>query len=332
MHKHYIKMLVCPVCHHELEWHIQEENQDRIINAKASCKACEAEYEVRDEIAVFLTDQLSRNDLWDSGESSMEKFFKENPDTYQKLMNTPEEELNGADYWFKASYFEMKKDFLTSSRMFKQGFEKIYTKDYINGWDSQMDYIVNNIENDQPIIDLATGKGYLVEKLLMKKENYVAATDFSPTILRRNKEYYKAKGLYDKLSLISFDARKTPFRDNSITTMTSNMGLQNIEQAGEVTKELNRITQSEFMPVMCFIDKDDKTHIELLNKFGINAYSTRENAVETFKKSGWDIEICNSFLADIKPTPKGEILEGGEIDGFPIEDTQVEFCVVKLRK
>ncbi len=332
MHKHYIDMLVCPLCHNELEWNIQKENEDRIINAKVSCLSCKSEYEVKDEIAVFLTNQLSRNDLWDNSESSLEKYLKENSDIYDKLMNTPEEELNGADYWYKAAYFEMKRDFLTSSRMFKHSFEKIYTRDYIDGWDSQMNFIIKNIESNHSIIDIASGKGYLIEKLLMRTKNYVVATDFSPTILMRNKEYYKANGLYDRLSLIAFDARKTPFRDNCIVTMTSNMGLQNIEQAGEVVSELNRITQKEFMAVMFFVNKDDKIHIDLLNKYGNIAYATRDNALETFRKSGWDIKICNSFLADIKPTPKGEILEGAGIDGFPVEDTQVEFCVIKARK
>ncbi len=87
--------------------------------------------------------------------------------------------------------------------------KKIYTQDYINGWKSQIDFILKNIEINKPIIDIASGKGYLVEKLLKETKNYVVATDFSPTILARNKEYYKYKGLYNRLSLIAFDARKT---------------------------------------------------------------------------------------------------------------------------
>jgi uncharacterized protein YbaR (Trm112 family) len=325
-------MLVCPVCRNELEWHIQEENEDRIINAKATCVSCKSEYEVKDEIAVFLTDLLSRNDLWEQGESSLEKYLKENPGIYEKLMNAPEEKLNGADYWFKASYFEMKRDFLTSSRMFKQAFEKIYTKGYIDGMDSQMDFIIKNLKNNESIIDIASGKGYLVKRLLTETKNYVAATDFSPTVLVRNKEYFKVLGLYERLSLFAFDARKTPFRDNSITTMTSYLGLPNIERAGGVISELNRITQKEFMSVMHFIDKEDKIHMDLFNQYGNIAYATRDNAIETFRRGGWNIEICNSYFANVKPTPEGEILEGAGIDGFPVEDTQVEFCVIRAGK
>ncbi|WP_113672147.1 methyltransferase domain-containing protein [Vallitalea guaymasensis] len=332
MHKQYMDMLICPLCHNELEWHIKEDNKDRIVNADIKCSSCQAEYEIRDEIAVFLTTSLSRNDLWEKTESGLEKYLRENPDVYKKLMNTPENELNGADYWYKASYFEMKKDFITSSRMFESAFQKIYNNDYINGWKAQMDYIVEEIKDNEPIIDIASGKGYLIEKLLKKTKNYIVATDFSPTILVRNKEYYKFKGLYDRLSLIAFDARKTPFRDNSIVTMTSNMGIQNIEQPGEVMREMNRITNREFMCVMQLIDEDDKVHMNFFNEFGSIAYATRANVMETYKKSGWDIKICNSFIADVKPTSEGEIIEGARIDGFPIEDTKIEFCVVKAKK
>ncbi|WP_416197395.1 MAG: Ubiquinone/menaquinone biosynthesis methyltransferase [Sporanaerobacter sp.] len=332
MHKHYIDMFVCPLCHNQLKWDIKDEDKDRIINADVTCSSCQSVYEVRDEIAVFLTNELSRNDLWEQSESGLEKYLKENPDIYEKLMNTPEEELNGADYWFKALYFEMKKDYMTSSRMFKEALKKIYTQDYIEGWKSQIDFIINNIESNKPIIDIASGKGYLVEKLLKQTNNYVVATDFSPTVLARNKEYYKYKGLYDRLSLIAFDARKTPFKDNSIEMLTSNMGLQNIEQPGEVIKEMDRITKGTFMPIMFFIDEDDKIHLDFFNKYLSTAYATRDNAIETFKRAGWNVNIANSFLANIKPTPEGEILKGVGIDGFPIVDTKIEFCVLQARK
>ncbi len=333
MHKRYIDMLICPLCHNQLEWHIKEENRDRIINANIVCLSCQSEYEVRDEIAVFLTNKLSRNDLWEQNEYKIEKYFKENPDICEKLMNTPEEELNGADYWFKASYFEMKKDYMISSRMFKNAFKKIYTQDAIEGQESQIDFIINNIESNKTIIDIASGKGYLVEKLLKQTNNYVVATDFSPTVLARNKEYYKYKGLYDRLSLIAFDARKTPFKDNSIEIMTSNMGLQNIDQPEDVIKEMNRITKGIFMSIMFFIDENDKIHMDFFDKYLSTAYATRRNAFETFKKAGWSsVNIANSFLANIKPTPKGEILKRAGIDGFPIVDTKVEFCVFQAKK
>lgn len=330
MHKQYVDMLICPECRGKLEWDIKEENEERIINASIHCTECNYMYEVRDEIAVFLTNSLSRNDLWQKNESSLEKYFKEYPQVYEKLMNTPEEELGGADYWLKASCLEMKGDYERSCKMFQNAFKKIYTKDYIDGWMSQMDYILESVKKqNKPVVDIASGKGYLVEKLLKETNNYVVATDFSPNILSRNKEYYTFTGLYDKLSLIAFDARKTPFKDASIETMTSNLGLQNIERPGDVIKEMCRITKGKFMPIMLFINKNDKVHMDLM---GNDAYATRENAVSTFNECDWNVQVKNSYLADIKPTPVGIIIEGGRIDGFPLNETKIEFCTIVAEK
>ncbi|WP_291578768.1 methyltransferase domain-containing protein [Clostridium sp. UBA6640] len=329
MHKQHIHLFQCPLCHGELKWDIKKESKDRVINAGIICLGCNEQYEVKDEIAVFLTSELSRNDLWQQAESGIEKCFRENPEIFNKLMDTPEESLNGADYWFKASYFEIKRDYERSSKMFKNGVEKIYTKDYIDGMKSQREFILNNIvDDDKAIVDIASGKGYLVEELLKKRKNYVLATDFSPTVLLRNKEYYKFKGLYDKLSLVAFDARKTPFKDNVIEVMTSYVGIQNIEKPGEVISEMHRICKGKFMSVMHFIDKNDKANMDFIKEFSSIDYATRENTIETFEKCGWKAEIMNSFIAEVKPTPKGEILEGASIDGIPVEDSKFEFGVV----
>lgn len=333
MHKHYIDKLICPKCHGNLEWNIQEETEERIVNASIVCTECESKYEVRDEIAVFLTSDLSRNDLWETGESGLEKLFRENPDIYEKLFNMPEDKLNGADYWFKASYYEMKGNYDLSTAMFDKAFNKVYTQDYINGWESQQEYVIKNVdETDKTVVDIASGKGYLVEKILKATNNYVIATDFSPTILKRDKEYFKFKGVYDRVSLIAFDARRTPFKDNSIEVMTSNMGIQNIENPGEVIKEMYRINGGTFMSVMQFIDENDKTHMELFEKYASTAYATKRNATEVFEGEGFKVLVENCFMADIKPTPVGEIIEGAGIDGFPVQDTKVEYAVIVAEK
>ncbi|WBW97299.1 methyltransferase domain-containing protein [Oceanirhabdus sp. W0125-5] len=333
MHKKHIDMLECPLCHGELIWDIKEESAQRIINAEIICSKCKGDYEVRDEIAVFLTPDLPRNDLWEKGESGLEKYFKENPDIYKEMMTTPEEELNGADYWYKAAYLEMKENYEGSSRMFKNAMEKIYTQEYIDGWKSQREFVIKNIDNDDhTIVDIASGKGYLVEEMIQDTNNYIIATDFSPTILERNREYFKIKGLYDRLSLIAFDARKTPFKNNSIEIMTSNLGIQNVENPGNVIDEMNRITKGKFMSVMQLIEEDDKIHMELMDKYSSTDYATKERAAVTFRRDNWNSEIQNSFIAEIKPTPKGKILEGAQIDGFPIQDTKVEYCVIVASK
>lgn len=72
--------------------------------------------------------------------------------------------------------------------------------------------------------------------------------------------------------------------------------------------------------------------MDLFNKFGSVAYATRDKASETFKRTGWNVKVCNSYIANIKPTTEGEILKGAGVDGFPIENTKIEYCVIQASK
>lgn len=332
MHKIYKELLECPVCHGELAWDIKEETLDRIINAKVICEECKADYEVRDEIAMFLTPDLPRNDLWEQGESALVNYIDKNPEIRAALLDAPEEELNGADYWYKASYYEFKKEYEKSFEMFKKATPIIYTKEYIDAWDKQMNFLVKEgKKQNKPIVDIASGKCYLVEKFLRELDNYVVATDFSPTILMRNRDYYKSKGLYDKLSLIAFDARRTPFKNNSIDIMTSNLGIPNIENPGKLMKELYRICKGIFMPIMMFFNEDDSPNLDFMKEYGNDSYSTRNSSLKMFNSEPWKCEICSYHIANVKPTPVGEII-GGMIDGVPVNDTVAEFAVVMCEK
>lgn len=332
MHKFYTEMLECPVCHGNLSWEIKEENEERIINAAVICDGCKADYEVRDEIAMFLTPDLPRNDLWEQGESELIKYIDNNIEVKKALLETPEEELNGADYWYKAFYYELKKEYDKSFEMFKKARYMIYTKEYIDAWDTQMSFVINEVQNQsKPIVDIASGKCYLVEKFLNQLDNYIVATDFSPTILMRNRDYYKSKGLYDKLSLIAFDARRTPFKDNSIDMMTSNVGIPNIENPGALIKELNRICNNKFMSIMIFLNEDDSVNLNFMREYGIGDYSTKNSALNLFNSEPWHCEVSKSIMAKAEPTPIGEILNG-RIDGVPLNDTVIEFAVITCRK
>ena len=75
------------------------------------------------------------------------------------------------------------------------------------------------------MVDLASGRGELVEKLLSHLACPVTATDFSLTVQRRNRRRFRHLGLDARLSLLVVDARQTPFRDGAVPVMTSNLGL-----------------------------------------------------------------------------------------------------------
>jgi len=64
------------------------------------------------------------------------------------------------------------------------------------------------------------------------------ATDYSPHVLRQDRRRLVSFGLYDKISLLAFDARRTPFKNGAVETLTTNVGLSNVENPRNLLKEL----------------------------------------------------------------------------------------------
>jgi len=80
MQSYLVEMLECPVCHGELEWDITERHDGRIETANARCVACAVAYPVREGIAVFLTPDLPRDDLWEQVDSHLAQYLREHPE------------------------------------------------------------------------------------------------------------------------------------------------------------------------------------------------------------------------------------------------------------
>lgn len=332
MHKILENLLECPSCHGELKWVIQNENEKRIVNAEITCDSCQSKYHVKDEIAMFLTPDLVRNDLWQQVDHAVVTFFKEHENLLNQLGEKKPNDLNGADLWFLATYYEMQGHYDHAKELFDIAFPKVYSKEYLEIWHSHMDYIVNHIQDDEFVVDIASGKGYLVEKILRNTDNLMVATDFSPTVLLRNKAYYQHLGLYDNLSLVAFDARRTPFKDGSVPLLTTNVGLSNIENAGNTISELDRISKNRFMFYLEFIDENDQDHMALLEKYGMSDLNRKSYCLNHFKGSSFSVDIAYSKTILKEPTPEGEILEGVGIDGIPIHTVEFECCVLEGKK
>ncbi|RKD29001.1 class I SAM-dependent methyltransferase [Thermohalobacter berrensis] len=113
---------------------------------------------------------------------------------------------------------------------------------------------------------MVSGRCYLVEELAKKTDNFIVATDFSPRVLRHSRLDLKQLGLYDKISLISFDARITPFKDGAVNILTSNLGLSNIEKPKNLLKELRRIVSGRLMSVIHFYPEVDNENTNIIYK------------------------------------------------------------------
>jgi ubiquinone/menaquinone biosynthesis C-methylase UbiE len=147
-------------------------------------------------------------------------------------------------------------------------------------------------------------------------------------VLRADRQRLQELGLYDRVSLLAFDARRTPFKDGAVGTLTTNQGLANIENPGDLLSELRRIVAGEFLAISCFYPEDDEANAEVIREVGLEALLYRRSALEHFANAGWEVAVKNACVAVARPTPASLVLDGAKIDGLPVADTTLEWCVL----
>ena len=329
MQEFLIEMLECPACHGELNWKVIQHQGDRIEEAEVSCKKCGGIYTIKEGIGLFLTPDLPRNDLWEQLDSQLIQYLRENPQIESKLMDTPLNTLNPADQFFRAQILEERGEFAQAKAIANLAYSKLYAPEYLKCYNAQINYLITQLSIfDGPIIDLASGRGDLAELLVRKLKQPIVFTDFSTQILRRNRRWLEFFGLYERVSLLAFDARRSPFKDGAIKMMTTNLGLINIEKPENLLIELKRIVSGKFFAISQFYPEDDEVNAETIKKLGVDQYLFRNSALESFYSAGWQVKMENMMIGKACPTPKGEVIEGAGIDAFPVTETKLEWGVL----
>jgi ubiquinone/menaquinone biosynthesis C-methylase UbiE len=126
----------------------------------------------------------------------------------------------------------------------------LYTDEYRPCWEREMRWVLDRLAGAfGSIIDIASGRCLLVETMARELAAPIVASDFSPRVLGRDRRRLKRLGLDDRVSLLAFDARQSPFRRAALTTMASNLGLANVERPGSLADELRRILSGTFLSI-----------------------------------------------------------------------------------
>jgi len=329
MHTYLIEMLECPACHSKLDWVITEQNENRIETAKAHCNACGATYPVRNGIGLFLTSTIQRNDLWEQVDSGLIQHLRGHPELERQLMDVPLETLAATDQLFRARVLEEQEDFIEAQITADLADKGLYTPEHIHCRNSQLDYVVEWLSTTEgPIVDLASGKGYLVEKVVRELKRPLVATDFSPSVLRRDRKWLENFGLYNYVSLLAFDARCTPFKDGAITTLTTYVGLPNIQEPGNLLVELRRIVAGVFLAISQFYPEEDEANAKVIHEAKLDPLLYRRTALQHFAEADWKVEVKNTCVGEAHPTPPSVLLDGARVDALPVANTNLEWCVL----
>ena len=329
MQKYLVKMLECPKCHGKLDWDITEQSKEHIELADASCKKCSSTYPIRDGIGVFLTTDLKQNDLWEQVDSRLDQLLKQYPEIEKRLMDAPLDTLGAVDQHFRGDVHLNRGEREAATTAYSIARKGLYSADTIKCWDNQMDYVINEVSQSKgPIVDLASGACGLVRRMLKALPNSIVVTDFSPTVLVRNRKWLMEQGLYDRVSLLAIDARQTPFATDSISFLTTLLGLNNIQNPGNLLEELSRIVNGKLLAVSNFYPEDDKENGAMIEAGGLAETHYRARLLEHFQNAGWAVEVKNSRSIKTIPAPPGVVLEGARVDGLPVQSACLEHCVL----
>jgi uncharacterized protein YbaR (Trm112 family) len=332
MHEYVVELLECPACHGELRWTVAQRHGNRIETAEARCAVCHADYVVREGIGVFLTPDLPRDDLWEQVDSALAQYLKEHPDIERKLMDGSLKALYPTDQLFRAMMLEERGEYARAKAAEDLALPMLYTPEYLACNESQIKHVLERLaESDGPVVDLASGRCYLVEAMARKFNRPIVATDFSPRILRHDRRWLEFFGLYEHVSLLAFDVRRTPFKAGAVKAAVTNLGLQNIRQPGSLAHELRRIVDGVFLAISHFYPEDDEINKTAIQELDLASFLYWRSAIELFEAAGFNVELENICVGRATPTAPSTLIKDARPDALPVAETMLEWCVLEAR-
>jgi len=243
------------------------------------------------------------------------------------LLESPLDELNGADLFLRATVLEERHGYATARDSYTVADERLYSADVREARDAMLTRVVELVaRGDGRVADIATGRGTLLERLLEGTERPLVATDVSETVLGR----VRARLGTERIEYIVADARTLPFEDGSVPTVVSHLGLANVPDANPLLRELRRVSR-ELIATHVFFRNDDERNLAAAHEFGLGGLATRDAALSAFAAAGWSAAVDLEREVHAEPTPASELVPGVVIDGLPAMPASVTWSVIVAR-
>jgi ubiquinone/menaquinone biosynthesis C-methylase UbiE/uncharacterized protein YbaR (Trm112 family) len=322
LHKSVVPLLACPVCRGELESRIDREDANHIFEGGFICEDCKRTYPIVDSIAIFLDGEEKRDDFWKEQETFAARFRREHPIRYFLLTKTFLGNIKPEHHFLKGLILE-------NENILEKATKRIYTKEYLIGYEKTKKALFE-IEKDDPsiILEIACGRGSFFKAFLQSRKGraiYVAS-DFSLTILRNNLKWLRTRGFQDHVTLMVLDAKAVPFRDSCVPAVTSNLGFPNIRNDGKAVREAFRVLIPRGVLITNFMFTTESTrNYAKASEISLEQFYTRNNVESLFRESGFKFTMEELHRGLVRPTPGG-------IDMLPIVQDVYSFCVARATK
>ncbi len=264
--------------------------------------------------------ESGETDTWAAAESALSAYLRENPDVERGLLEAPLESLNGADAYLRGSVLEERGG--DPAEAYARADRECYPEEFRAARDGALDRVVELVRADGTVLDVATGRGTLLRLLAAATTRPLVASDVSEHVLRATER--RVPGL----RYVAADARSLPFADGEIATLVTHVGLMNVPRGPEVLRELRRVGR-ELLATHYFYPADDDENRRAARELGLEDLLVRDAALAAFADAGWDVAVEAEREVDAVPTPKSALIPGVGIDGLPVRETRVTWCVLR---
>ena len=266
-------------------------------------------------------------DTWAEAESALSRHLRENPEIERALLHSPLDGLNGADLFLRASVVEERSGFTAARKTYELADEKTYEPEVRAARDAMLDRVAELVRDGEgTVVDVATGRGTLLERLLAATERPLVATDISPTVLERVRRRLGA----ERIQYVVADAHALPFDDAAVPTFASHVGLANVSDAAPLLRELRRAGR-ELIATHLFYPEADEENRRAARELGLDELLFRESAFRAFAAAGWTLAVESDQEVSAAPTPASALIEGVRVDALPAAPTRISYCVLVAR-
>lgn len=174
------------------------------------------------------------------------------------------------------------------------------------------------------VVDIATGLGIMLEKLLKGSIDFAIATDIDPNVLLSTKREFDQK-LDKKAFYLATDVKHMALADEIADYVTSFAGTDNISDTEQVIREMYRILKPGGKVILMSSFADEQTPTaDLAEEYGFLEAFIKEKFLEILRNIGFkNIEIVDA---------SSTVWEENKMDIFPIPGDTIYYSVIEAEK
>ena len=302
----------------------KEKNSNKIIAGYAKCVECGETYPINNGIAVFLPNKWQNIKIWERSE----RVAVQKKGTGEKKNILVGENIDKPSEILKRIRIRNSQGEMRNEDLYKRYMEVIGMPDTLSKLCYLAQKCANEIDDMDYVLDFASGKCLLAEVLNEISNCRTIVSDINPIIVMQAQQEFKRSDNYDKLSFMAFDMKKSPFRNKSIHTVTTLLGLQNIIPSKGIVDEIDRISDV-FFTISAYLTEKLPENMTVLNKFHIADVWIEHNFAKETDRLGWKCERICSFMDLAKGISREEIETRFAVAKFPVKDEMVKYALMK---